>query len=462
MAPRAIVADSHYHDREPLSRLLRTIGFDVITAVDTAEIIEIIENEYEIEIVFIDKNISGAVGFINDFEVDIPVVFTGKKFEWEEVRDALRSGAANALVKPLKRSDVEQIIKAKALGIKPKTEKQERKQKSTSVETGIIGEDPSFLKVLEMAQSVADTDSTVLITGETGTGKEVIARYIHEKSLRNMGPFIPVNCGAIPDNLLESELFGHIKGAFTGAIASRPGVFAQASGGTVFLDEIGEMTPSLQVKLLRVLQQKEFNPVGEARPQKADVRIIAATNINLEEAIKSGNFRNDLYYRLNVIPIELPALRERPYDILLLFDFFRKRFNSATGREIEGITEEVEKILMSYQWPGNIRELENLVERLVIIKRSGNICSQDLPVYMAGSMDNSLEMGSGFSMKLTDQGVNLREALEEFENNMIVQALDMTGGNRNKAASLLSMNRTTLVEKLRKKKFLSETDTSEG
>ncbi|MBN2723459.1 MAG: sigma-54-dependent Fis family transcriptional regulator [Deltaproteobacteria bacterium] len=452
MAPRAVIADTHYHDREPLSRLLRTIGFDVITAVSADEVLDIIHDGDQIDLVVIDRTIPGSVGCINAVDSNIPVIYTGKKLEWEEVRDAFFAGAVNVCQKPLKRTEIENLFKRKS--VKQQQEKKESKKKDI-IPQGIIGDDEAFLRVLDMAQNVADTDSTVLITGETGTGKEVIARYIHEKSLRPDGPFIPVNCGAIPDNLLESELFGHVKGSFTGAVSNHDGVFAQAGGGTVFLDEIGEMSPNLQVKLLRVLQQKEYTPVGEAKPVKADVRILAATNIDLEKAIKEGNFRSDLYYRLNVIPIALPPLRNRQMDILLLFEHFRKKFNRSCGRDVDGISDEVEKILMTYLWPGNIRELENLVERLVIIKRTGIILKSDLPYQMLNSISDSDE-NDVLSMKLTGEGMNLREALEEFENNMIVQALDMTGGNRNKAASLLSMNRTTLVEKLRKKKFLTE------
>lgn len=315
----------------------------------------------------------------------------------------------------------------------------------------IVGESEKMLSLFELIERVAQSDSTVLLQGESGTGKELVARAIHDFSSRRNNNFVPVNCGAIPDDLLESELFGHVKGAFTGAIANRMGRFELASKGTIFLDEIGDMRANLQVKLLRVLQCRELEVVGAVQSRKIDVRIIAATNQDLERLVEERAFREDLFYRLSVIPIVIPPLRERKEDIPLLIDHFLRKF--CVDRDVKGFAKEAMDVLCSFDWPGNVRELENLVERLVILKGSGFIGIDDLPEKYLVSRSSSLPMDE--PVPLPVNGICLSSAVEEFENRLIQQALEKTGGNKKEAASLLNLKRTTFIEKLKKKKMMS-------
>lgn len=319
--------------------------------------------------------------------------------------------------------------------------------------SSIIGRSSPMQSLFEMIEKVAESTATILVQGESGTGKELAARAIHQLSGRNSKNFVPVNCGAIPDDLLESELFGHVKGSFTGAYANRAGRFEMADKGTLFLDEIGDMKANLQVKLLRVLQNREFEPVGSTRSQKVDVRIIAATNKNLEEMVVNKDFREDLYYRLSVIPITIPPLRERREDIPLLIHNFLTRFNSDKRHAVKGFSRETLGILCAYQWPGNVRELENLVERLVILKDSGFITPDDLPEkYLSGHTQVQIQVPEiPVTAGLPDGGICLNSMVDDFENRLILQALERTGGNKKEAATLLNLKRTTLIEKLKKK-----------
>ena len=321
----------------------------------------------------------------------------------------------------------------------------------------MIGRSAPMLELFSLITKVAASNATVLIQGESGTGKELAARAIHQLSARNGKNFVPVNCAAIPDDLLESELFGHVKGSFTGAYAHRIGRFEMADKGTLFLDEIGDMKANLQVKLLRVLQNREFEPVGASKSQKVDVRIVAATNKNLEEMVASRDFREDLYYRLSVIPITIPPLRERREDIPLMIHTFLIRFNSDKKHTLKGFSQEAVNILCRYDWPGNVRELENLVERLVIMKGSGFITPDDLPEkYLSGKQAMQLQIPTHSAVpatwdQLPEGGICINSAVDEFENRLIMQALNRTGGNKKEAALLLNLKRTTLIEKLKKK-----------
>jgi transcriptional regulator with PAS, ATPase and Fis domain len=313
----------------------------------------------------------------------------------------------------------------------------------------MIGEHALLDRVHRLITRVAATDATCLILGESGTGKELAARSIHSQSPRADNPFIPVNCGAIPAELLESEMFGHEKGSFTGAINARAGMFQLAHGGTIFLDEIAEMSPVLQVKLLRVLQDHEIRPVGADRSHRVDVRIVVATNKNLQLQVERGLFREDLYYRLEVIPIDLPPLRERRSDIPLLVRHFLDRHNHKYQGSDTTITEEAMIHLWEYDWPGNIRELENLVERLVILSDDGVIRVDDLPANVRSFISEKKiprpVMG--------DEGLDLARAVEEFENSLIEEALRRTKGNKQAASRLLGLKRTTLVAKLRRREI---------
>ncbi|MDR2696656.1 MAG: sigma-54 dependent transcriptional regulator [Deltaproteobacteria bacterium] len=334
--------------------------------------------------------------------------------------------------------------------------------------SGIIGQSASLADVFRVLLKVAPTDSTVLVTGESGTGKELLVRALHNHSARAARPFVPINCGAIPKELLESELFGHEKGAFTHAIRSRPGRFEVADGGTIFLDEIGEMDLSLQVKILRVLQEKEIERVGGAGVKKVDVRIVAATNRDLEREVSQGRFREDLYYRLNVIPLHLPPLRERNGDVLLLAAYFLGRFCGRKNRPCLRLGPDVRKILLAYSWPGNVRELENFMERLSILVDGDEVRSPDLPLKILDAVGeiaalpepashpaSTPPLRQGFMWPtladLDAHALNLKEFLDAVEDRLIEEALSRADGVKNQAAELLGIKRTTLIEKLKKK-----------
>ena len=333
-------------------------------------------------------------------------------------------------------------------------------------DTGIIGQHTSLAEVFRTLEKVAPTDSTVLVTGESGTGKELLVRALHKHSARMDKPFVPINCGAIPKELLESELFGHEKGAFTHAIRTRPGRFEMAEGGTVFLDEIGEMDPLLQVKILRVLQEREIERVGGAGVKKVDVRIIAATNRNLEDEVTAGRFREDLFYRLNVIPIHLPPLRERGEDVLLLLDHFLKRFCATKKRSQLALSPDAERVLAAYPWPGNVRELENLAERLSILCDGNEVRLDDLPAKILAQVGAVADLPPprprtaspqrvGFAWPTIADLKELQLGLKEFfdiaEERLLVEALGMADGVKNQAAEILGIKRTTLIEKLKKR-----------
>ncbi len=341
-------------------------------------------------------------------------------------------------------------------------------------DNGIIGQSTSLRKVFHVLLKVAPTDSTVLVTGESGTGKELLVRALHSHSLRREKPFVPVNCGAIPKDLLESELFGHEKGAFTHAIRSKAGRFELAEGGTIFLDEIGEMDATLQVKILRALQEKEIERVGGTGAKKVDVRIVAATNRNLEQEVEAGRFREDLYYRLNVIPLHLPPLRERGHDILLLCEHFLKRFCERRQRQVLVLSANARKVLSAYPWPGNVRELENFMERLSILCDNQTVQVEDLPdkiLSVAAELDSlptepprtgnmpETPAGQAGAFRLPDledmfaSHLGLKEFLESMEDRLLMQALEKAGGVKNQAAEILGIKRTTLIEKLKKKRM---------
>ncbi len=368
--------------------------------------------------------------------------------------EAIKLGAYDYLTKPISLDELLLTIQ-KALETRRLRRENEYLRRKLWQEWGygeIIGKSASMRRVFALIEKVADTDSTVLILGESGTGKELVARAIHAASDRREGPFVPVNCGAIPEELLESELFGHEKGAFTGAIKTRIGRFELAHGGTIFLDEIAEMSPKLQVKLLRALQERAFERVGGTRSIRVDIRVIAATNKDLEKEVREGRFREDLYYRLNVIPIKLPPLRERVEDIPLLVEHFLARFSQRKKREIKGITKEALECLMRHDWPGNVRELENVIERMVILSNGDYLTLEDVPEYILGKTGSTF-MPYVQEFDIPEEGIHLPRLVAEFEKNLILKALEKTGWVKNRAAKLLHINRTTLIEKMKKQKI---------
>ena len=354
---------------------------------------------------------------------------------------ALRAGAADVVGKPCPSSVIEQAMR------RLEDADLTRAPGRPTPGVAVIGDHPAMRAVLARVDQIADTDASVLIRGETGTGKEVVARLIHGASERRTGPFVAVNMAAIPEALAEAELFGHVRGAFTGAEKPRLGRLLAADGGTLFLDEIGEMPRSVQAKLLRVLQEREVTPVGGAGPLPVDVRVVAATHRDLEEMVEDELFREDLYYRLDVVPIDVPPLRDRREDIPALADHFRREVNAREGRSVPGIALDVMQRLAQYDWPGNVRELENVVERMVVLAGARVVAMKDLPSHLRTEVLD-LERAVG---ELPDDGVDLRVMLTELEDRLIGEALARTGGNRNRAADLLRLNRTTLVEKLRRR-----------
>ncbi|RME19672.1 MAG: sigma-54-dependent Fis family transcriptional regulator [Deltaproteobacteria bacterium] len=391
------------------------------------------------------------------YKPQMPIVLVTGYATTDRIVDAMQAGANLVLEKPVELPRLARTIKQLVGGGQPEPAPAPRRQ-GNRTDMPLGGRLVSHFKgqmgqLAELIDKVARTDCTVLIRGESGTGKELVARAIHEMSARAGGPFVPVNCGAIPENLLESELFGHTKGAFSGAHRDKPGRFALADGGTIFLDEIGEMSPAFQVKLLRVLQEKCFEPVGSTRTHFSDFRVIAATHRDLFSMVEEGTFREDLYYRLNVVELNVPPLRQRTEDIGLLIEHFVARFNERHGLDVT-IDDKVLEVLRRYRWPGNVRELENLVERACILRQKGRLSPKDLPPRVFARGGSSLQSAPVDGMVLPEEGIDFYAAVEQFENNLLRQALERCNGNKNRAAALLSMNRTTLVEKLKKKGML--------
>jgi DNA-binding NtrC family response regulator len=441
-----------------MARLLRSVSYDVVTA-DGPGGLQRLERE-EFDAIVTDLRMPGVDGFgileaVRSKAPMTPVIVMSGSAEVTDAVRAMRAGARDFLVKPVELKSLEEVL-ASALGF----------SSTPGVATGpdpiawrdrvapwLLGNDPAMISVLSLLAQVADTNCTVLITGESGTGKELVARSLVAGSARAKKPFVAVNCAAIPVNLVESELFGHSRGAFTGATSSRMGRFAEADGGTILLDEIGEMELAIQAKLLRLIQDGVLRPVGDENDQRIDARILAATNRKLDTDVAAGRFRADLFWRLNVIPIEVPPLRHRASDIPLLCDYFIRRFNEKNRRSVLGLQPDTMSALKRYPWPGNIRELENLLERLVILKGSGAIALSDLPPNLRQNSHGRVTPVTPIPELPTD-GTDLRAILESVEDRMISEALERTGGNKNRAAELLGLNRTTLVEKLRRKRTL--------
>jgi len=439
-----------------MARLLRTASYEVVTA-DGPGGLDRIERE-NFDAVVTDLRMPGVDGFgiLDAVRLKSPmtpvIVMSGSAEVTDAVR-AMRAGARDFLVKPVELRSLEEVL-ASALGFSntllPSNGPDPIAWRDR-IAPWLLGSDPAMTTILSLLAQVADTNCTVLITGDSGTGKELVARSLVAGSSRAKKPFVAVNCAAIPVNLVESELFGHARGAFTGATSSRIGRFAEADGGTILLDEIGEMEPAVQAKLLRLIQDGVLRPVGDEVDQKIDVRILAATNRKLDADVASGRFRADLFWRLNVIPIEVPPLRHRASDIPLLCEHFIRRFNEKNRRSVLGLQPDAMSALKRYPWPGNIRELENLLERLVILKGTGTIGIADLPANLRQSAQTRTSHVTPMP-DLPSDGTDLRAILESVEDRMIAEALERTGGNKNRAAELLGLNRTTLVEKLRRKR----------
>jgi DNA-binding NtrC family response regulator len=451
-AERILIVDDEEANREFLQELLRHEGYEVETAGDGATGLALLEQiPFHVMLSDLIMPQMSGVELLRQMKERSPftigIIFTGYA-TIETAVEAMKAGAYDYITKPFRVEEI-LVVLQRALEFQRLNHENvnlRRQLKAKYKFENIVSDHDKMQAVFEIIEKVSDSDSTVLVYGESGTGKELIARAIHYNSYRQDKPLIPINCGAIPEELLESELFGYEKGAFTGAVSSRIGRFELANGGTIFLDEIGEMSPGLQVKLLRVLQEREFERVGGTRTIKIDVRIIAATNRDLEVMVANQRFREDLFYRLNVIPIYVPPLRERQSDIALLVPHFISRFNTEKKRQIEGIMPDALQLLTNYSWPGNVRELENMIERIVILKGSGMITRSDLPEKFTRSFAN----GKVPSVDVPDEGLDFDAVVQTFEKQLLTKALEKTQGVKSRAAELLHMNRTTLVEKVKK------------
>jgi len=466
---RVLVADDEINIRRVLEAILRREGYDVVTAGNGNEALQKMNSD--VHSVITDLKMPGMDGMtllrkLSADYPDVPVVMITAHGSVENAVEAVKLGAFDYIEKPFEQEQIRQVVQ-KALGTHARA-----KQSASPAGEGsegryrLVGTSETIRAVYAVIDRVADTPSTVLITGESGTGKELIARALHENSSRRNGPFIKINCAAIPETLMESELFGYEKGAFTGAVGSKPGRFELANAGTLFLDEIGEVPVEMQVKLLRVLQESEFERVGGIKTIKVDVRLVTATNRDLATEISVGKFREDLFYRLNVVPLQIPPLRERKEDIPLLVDHFIAKFNERLKKNFTGIEPAALANLVAHPWPGNIRELENVIERTLLFGDGPTIQLGDLPVPIGSGAEPRVEpprSGETTLLPLPDDGEapvtppgevgSLKEAVrvetERVERDLIQRALDETGGNVTKAARKLQISRKSLQTKMK-------------
>jgi two-component system response regulator AtoC len=481
---RVLIADDEINIRRVLEAILRRDGYEVVTAANGDEALAGMNRG--ISTVITDLKMPGldGMGLLKKLTVDfpdVPVVMITAHGSVESAVEAVKLGAFDYVEKPFDQEQIRQIV-AKALRTHMLSRRDARPEDvSARGRFRLVGESSAIRQVYQVVDKVADTPSTVLITGESGTGKELVARALHDYSSRSGGPFIKINCAAIPKTLMESELFGYEKGAFTGAVGSKPGRFELAHGGSLFLDEIGEIPVEMQVKLLRVLQESEFERVGGIKTIKVDVRLITATNRDLAAEIATGGFRDDLYYRLNVVPIHLPPLRERREDIPLLVDHFITRFNERLKKQISGAEQEAVDRLIAHSWPGNIRELENVIERTLLFSEGPLIRTVDLPGELGGTPHQAMSPPTATEERpaatstssgglpavpisvppppavtvppVGEEVGSLKEAVraetERVERELIQRALDETGGNVTKAARKLQISRKSLQTKMK-------------
>ncbi len=439
---KILVVDDEQSMIQFLSALLRREGYEVLAARSGAEALDV-AREHAPDVVITDIKMPGMDGLallesLKQQDESLPVIIMTAYASQKSAIDALNLGAFQYMEKHAKNDEIKLAVRNALEMRKVRSENSylKRQLKKSHATKEIIGKSDQMMQVFKMVDKVAETDSTILISGESGTGKELIAREIHYRSRRSGGSFVSINCGALPKDLLESNLFGHVKGSFTGAVRDQLGLFQVAEGGTFFLDEVGETQPATQVKLLRALQEREIIPVGGTKPIKIDVRLVAATNSDLERDVREGRFRTDLYYRLNVIPLRLPSLRQRLDDIPILADHFLRRFPGPNG--LKRLSKQCLEVLGRYNWPGNVRELENVIERAVILSESDEIDVEDLP--------EKVVRGDATRGSLVIDQPDF--TLEELEREYILKVLEHTGWQKKRASDILGINASTLYRKL--------------
>jgi two-component system response regulator PilR (NtrC family) len=437
---RILVVDDERSMQEFLEIFFRDEGYDVVTAGDVQSALLHCESD-EFDVVITDIQLPDGSGLevlraVQDASPETMVIMITAFASTETAIAAMKEGAYDYISKPFQVDEI-RIVVEKALEKKLLSSENRRLRselRSRSRDRSMVGSSSAMQRIYDLVRQVADTKTNVLISGESGTGKEMVARGIHQSGDRRDHPFVAVNCAAIPENLLESELFGHVKGAFTGAVQNRAGLFEAADKGTLFLDEVAELPPPLQVKLLRMIQEKTIRRVGGTSDRRVDVRILAATNRNLQEEVRAGRFREDLFYRLNVIEIELPPLRERPDDIPLLVSHFTEKYAAELGKRIEGATEAAMERILAYPFPGNVRELENVIERAVALCRDGRIDVEALPPSLLEPAPR------GDRPLIPPEGVSLEALTEDYERGLLLEALQRSGGVKKRAAALLGIS----------------------
>ncbi len=444
--PRVLLVDDETGILDTLKILLKGEGYEVLVADGGGEGLECLEDERP-DIVVTDIRMPGTSGMdvlskAKEVDPEIAVILMTAQASLQSAVRAVNEGAFYYIQKPFANEELLAICRRAAetrqLKVENRALRKEIRRRERTTEDRPVGKSRPFEEVLHLAETVAPTDSTILISGESGTGKEVVSRYIHALSERSEGPFFSINCGALPESLLESELFGHVKGSFTGAVKDKEGLLVAAEGGTFFLDEIGEMSPATQVKLLRALQEREVIPVGSTEAVPVDVRIIAATNLDLEEEIRRGDFRSDLYYRLNVISLHLPPLRERRDDIPLLARHFLGKLAEREGQGSYELSDEAMEVLLEYDWPGNVRELENALERAAIVSQDYAIGAEQLPERVREAPPP----------RLVEDELPPNPSMEVIERAYIQWVLHAEGGNKTRAAEVLGIDPSTLYRKL--------------
>ena len=451
---KILVVDDEQSLRDVLSIMLKRAGYAVTSAMDGEEAIELLNKEI-FDLVITDLRMPKIDGMevlkaVKSASPETVVLIITAFASADSAVEAMKQGAYDYLTKPFQVDEVQLIIRNALEKRRLTTENMllKREMASQSSFAQLVGQSEAMQKVFDVVRKVADSKSNVLICGESGTGKELVARAIHYNSARSVMPFVAVNCSAVPETLLESELFGHMKGSFTGAIANKAGLFEVADGGTIFLDEIGDTTPTIQVKLLRVIQEREFRRVGGNHDVKVDVRVVAATNKDLEKAVADGSFREDLYYRLDVIPIRLPPLRMRTGDIPLLATHFLERFAKESGKPKPVISQEAMHVLLSHEWRGNVRELENLIERVVAFATAELVTDAEVHGWLHRPATQSRH--PTMPMDLTDEGLDLEGLINGIEKDLLLKALERSKWVKKKAARMLRLNTRSFRYRLEK------------